>query len=42
LWNQVAYPLGEQLAIVGMPDYWSREFNPAFTMSQVSDRTPAS
>jgi predicted MPP superfamily phosphohydrolase len=28
LWNQIAYPLGEGLPIVGLPDYWSREFNP--------------
>ena len=29
LWNQVAYPLGEELALVGLADFWSREFNPA-------------
>jgi predicted MPP superfamily phosphohydrolase len=40
LWNQVAYPLGSQLAIVGLPDYWSHQFNPAITMGQVSDRVP--
>jgi uncharacterized protein len=26
LWNQIAYPLGQQLPIVGLADYWSKEF----------------
>ena len=29
LWNEVVYPLGEGLAVVGLPDFWSREFKPA-------------
>ncbi|BAZ07797.1 metallophosphoesterase [Calothrix sp. NIES-3974] len=40
LWNQIAYPFGEQLPIVGLADYWSREFRPAPVMEQLSDRTP--
>ena len=26
LWNEIAYPLGEGLPLVGLADYWSREF----------------
>lgn len=26
LWNEVCYPWGEGLALVGLADYWSREF----------------
>ncbi|MGF1515971.1 MAG: metallophosphoesterase [Elainellaceae cyanobacterium] len=26
LWNQVCYPWGDELALVGLADYWSREF----------------
>jgi uncharacterized protein len=32
LWNQIAYPLGKELPLVGLADYWSREFNPAPSM----------
>jgi uncharacterized protein len=28
LWNQIAYPLGEGLPLVGMADFWSRQFDP--------------
>lgn len=27
LWNEIAYPLGQALPLVGLADYWSREFN---------------
>ncbi|MBW4608587.1 MAG: metallophosphoesterase [Hassallia sp. WJT32-NPBG1] len=40
LWNEIAYPLGEQLPIVGLADYWSREFNPAPVMNQIDAATP--
>jgi len=29
LWNQVAYPLGPDLPLVGLADLWSRDFAPA-------------
>lgn len=29
LWNQVAYPVGRGLAVVGLADFWSKEFRPA-------------
>lgn len=28
LWNAIAYPLGPELAIIGLADLWSREFKP--------------
>lgn len=40
LWNQIAYPLGTELPIVGLADYWSRDFNPAQTMDQLNSATP--
>ncbi|MBC6471629.1 MAG: metallophosphoesterase [Hormoscilla sp. GM102CHS1] len=40
LWNEVAYPLGYELALVGMPDFWSREFNPALVMDKLATELP--
>ncbi len=34
LWDEVVYPLGDGLAIVGLPEYWS----PAFRASRILDR----
>ncbi|TVQ53010.1 MAG: metallophosphoesterase, partial [Spirulina sp. DLM2.Bin59] len=28
LWNAIAYPLGPDFAVVGLADFWSREFKP--------------
>jgi uncharacterized protein len=40
LWNQVVYPLGEGLALVGLPDFWSSEFDPAPVMKQLDNDLP--
>ncbi|MCC5635975.1 metallophosphoesterase [Nostoc sp. CHAB 5844] len=40
LWNEIAYPFGEELPIVGLADYWSREFNPKPVMKQLDPLTP--
>ena len=40
LWNQVAYPLGDDLAIVGLPDFWSSEFQPATVLDSIPDSLP--
>ncbi|MEA5617995.1 metallophosphoesterase [Cronbergia sp. UHCC 0137] len=40
LWNQIAYPLGKELPLVGLADYWSREFNPAPIMEQLDPSVP--
>ncbi|NJO39595.1 MAG: metallophosphoesterase [Cyanobacteria bacterium CRU_2_1] len=40
LWNQVAYPLSDPLPIVGLADFWSREFNPAPVMNLLDRSTP--
>lgn len=37
LWNDIAYPLGKDLPVVGLADFWSRDFNPA----PVLDSLPA-
>lgn len=40
LWNEIAYPLGPELPFVGLADFWSREFNPAPVMNQLSPNQP--
>ena len=40
LWNEIAYPLGPELPLVGLADLWSREFNPAPIMNQLDPKTP--
>ncbi|MBN3891058.1 MULTISPECIES: metallophosphoesterase [unclassified Nostoc] len=40
LWNEIAYPLGKELPLVGLADYWSREFYPAPVMNQLDSMTP--
>ncbi len=40
LWNEVVYPLGEELAIAGLPDFWSREFAPAPVLAQIPGNIP--
>jgi uncharacterized protein len=40
LWNQVAYPLGPELAIVGLPDYWARDFKPTAVMNALDPNVP--
>lgn len=40
LWNQIAYPVGKELAIVGLADYWSSDFRPAPVLEQLDLATP--
>ncbi|MEQ9481593.1 metallophosphoesterase [Coleofasciculus sp. F4-SAH-05] len=40
LWNEIVYPLGKELALVGLADFWSREFNPAPVMNQIAPQIP--
>ena len=40
LWNQIAYPFGEDLALVGMADLYSGQFNPQAVFPQIRDRIP--
>ena len=40
LWNEIAYPFGPDLPLVGLADFWSREFNPAPVMDQLDPMTP--
>jgi hypothetical protein len=40
LWNQIAYPFGQALPIVGLADFWSREFEPDLILSQLETSTP--
>ncbi|HAC62044.1 MAG TPA: metallophosphatase [Cyanothece sp. UBA12306] len=40
LWNEIISPLGDNLPIVGLADFWSREFNPEPLMDQLSPRKP--
>jgi len=40
LWNQIAYPLGPQLILVGLADFWSGEFNPKPLMETLDPSLP--
>ncbi|WP_197985015.1 metallophosphoesterase [Leptolyngbya sp. Cla-17] len=40
LWNQIAYPVGKELAIVGLADFWSSDFRPAPVLEQLDSETP--
>lgn len=40
LWNEVVYPLGPELALVGLPDFFDRAFNPAVVMPQLDEALP--
>lgn len=40
LWNEIAYPWGEELPLVGLADYWSQEFNIKPVMRQLDPKTP--
>ena len=40
LWNEVAYPLGPELAIVGLADFWSPSFNPLPVLKAIDPSIP--
>jgi uncharacterized protein len=40
LWDEIAYPLGQELALVGLRDYWSPRFNPVPVMNQLPPDLP--
>jgi uncharacterized protein len=40
LWNEVAYPLGDDLPVVGLADFWSRDFYPAPVLSPLPPSLP--
>jgi uncharacterized protein len=40
LWNEIAYPFGLQLPLVGLADFWSREFNPIPVMQSLDPSVP--
>jgi hypothetical protein len=40
LWNEIAYPFGQELPLVGLADYWSREFKAKSVMKQLDPQMP--
>lgn len=40
LWNEVAYPLGNELPLVGLADFWSGEFKPALVFDALDPALP--
>jgi len=41
LWNQIAYPFGAEMPVVGLADFWSREFKQAKSvMGQLDPAVP--
>lgn len=40
LWNEIAYPFGSILPLVGLADFWSCEFSPSPVMDQLEPGIP--
>lgn len=40
LWNAIATPWGPEFPLVGLADFWSREFKPDIVLEQISEETP--
>ncbi|NJN56448.1 MAG: metallophosphoesterase [Leptolyngbyaceae cyanobacterium SL_5_9] len=40
LWNQIGYPFGTELPLVGLADFWSKDFDPAPVMNRLDPATP--
>ncbi|MBE9101360.1 metallophosphoesterase [Vacuolonema iberomarrocanum] len=40
LWNEIAYPFGAQFPLVGLADYWSRQFKPVPVFEQLDPNVP--
>ncbi len=40
LWNGIAYPWGEGFALVGLPDFWARDFDPATVLAPLPANLP--
>ena len=40
LWNEIAYPFGKKLPLVGLADRYSPEFNPTAVMNQLDPKIP--
>jgi predicted MPP superfamily phosphohydrolase len=40
LWNEVCFPMGDGLAVVGLADYWSEEFQPDLVFAQLDPDIP--
>lgn len=40
LWNNIAYPCGPGFALVGLPDFWSRDFAPARVLDKLPPDLP--
>lgn len=40
LWNEIAYPWGQDIALVGLADFWSREFQPEPVFNQIAPEIP--
>ncbi len=40
LWNEIAYPWGEQFPLIGLADFWSGDFRPAPIMEQLDPKIP--
>jgi hypothetical protein len=40
LWDQITYPLGPDFPVVGLADFWSREFNPQPLLAPLPQHQP--
>jgi hypothetical protein len=40
LWNQIIYPLGPDFPVVGLAEFWSRDFNPCLLLAPLPQHQP--
>ncbi|WP_264323690.1 metallophosphoesterase [Romeriopsis navalis] len=40
LWNQVVYPCGADFALVGLPDFWAKDFDPGSVLAAIDAQIP--
>ncbi len=40
LWNEIATPFGDKFPLIGLADYWSKDFNPNPVFSQIDPNIP--
>ena len=40
LLNEVSYPLGEQIALVGLADFWTKDFKPSKVLPRIEPQLP--
>ncbi len=40
LWNEIAYPFGQNFPLIGLADFWSKEFLPSLIFTRINNNNP--